>query len=215
MELNKSFYLTFILCLLSRLTVIKGDPVSSYYKNLRLVSTLKGIAIQMNNSILHIWRMDYYEYDQRMYLSLPDDDCRIKISYGNYIVNSKLNKYQYKRIWNLPQWKFHQNKTFIHGIIKKMYAIEPTYLSLMNFLFQEKPINVFKCGTFNHRNIKTYGCTGITIKYETLVDFYELLQNVSDYHEINPSNVHLFMITDEAKVRNFCMHNNCLKVRNL
>ena len=96
-----------------------------------------------------------------------------------------------------------------------MYAIEPTYLSLMNFLFQEKPINVFKCGTFNNRNIKTYGCTGIIIKYRTMVDFYELLQDVSDYHEINPSNVHLFMITDEAKVRNFCMHNDCLKVRNL
>ena len=93
MWLNKSFYLTFIICLLSRLTVVKSDPVSSYYNNLRLVSTSQGIAIQMNNSILHIWRMDYYAYNQRMYLSLPNDDCRIKISYGNYIVNSKLNRY--------------------------------------------------------------------------------------------------------------------------
>ena len=204
MGLNKSFCLTFIICLLSRLTVVKSDPVSSYYNNLRLVSTSQGIAIQMNNSILHIWRMDYYAYNQRMYLSLPNDDCRIKISYGNYIVNSKLNRYMY-RIWNLPRWKLHQNKTFVDDIIKKMYAIEPTYLSLMKFLFQEKPVNVFKChGEYND-------CTGITIKYKTLVDFYQLLQHVSDYHEINPENTHLFMITDEAKVRNFCMQNNCLK----
>ena len=203
MELNKSFYLTFILCLFSRLAVIKNDLVSSYYKNLRLVSTSHAIAIQMKSSILHIRRMDF-SYDRMMYLSLADDDCRVTIRYGKYVFNPTLSKYG---IDNLPKWKFHQNKTFIDAAIKKMYGIEPTYLSLMKFLFQEKPINVFNCDRYW---VSTYGCAGITIKYKSLVHFYELLQHVSDYQEINPYDIHLFMITDEAKVRNFCMQNNCL-----
>ena len=98
-------------------------------------------------------------------------------------------------------------KTFIDAITKKMNGIEPTHLSLVKFLFQEKPINVYNClRNWDFIN----GCTGITIKYKTLVDFYELLQHVSDYHEINSSNIPLFMITDETKVRTFCMQSKCL-----
>ena len=197
MEPNKSLYLTFISCLLSRVTVIKSYSASPYYKDLRLVSTSNAIVIQMNGSILRVRRLDYSL--NMNYLSLPNDDCRIDILYGKYVFNPD----NVMSIYSLPEWKFHQNKTFIDVIVRKMYALEPTYLSLMKFLFQEKPINVFKY-------YDAGGYRGITIKYKTLVDFYELLLNVSDYHEINPSNIHLFMITNKKKFRFFCPQNICL-----
>ena len=171
---------------------------ASFYKNLRLVSSSNGIAVQMNGTIFYVKRKSSYRNnDQSMFLSLPEDGCPVGIQYGKFVFQPMHRSDLWTILERLPEFKLFENKTSNDEELQKMKNIEPAYQYLIKYLFQSQPTNVRICHDLENRRCSN----GISIKYETLIDFYELLHVVSDYYEENNNRMHLFMITDAEKLR--------------
>ena len=179
-----------------------GAVYRNYYNDLRLLSTSKGISVQMNGTILYIKRKRAYgNNDQKMFLSLPDDECPISIQYGSFVFQALHYRFIDQIIEKLPEFKLFTNQSSKESNEEKQKVkdIQPIYLKLINYLLKVgNAKNVKVC-----HNLSNQGCSnGISVSYRALLDLFNILKldGGSNYYEVSKREVHLFMVVDTDKI---------------
>lgn len=203
-----------ILLLLCSITQIEAVYNRNYYNDLRLLSTSRGISVQMNGTIFYVERKGYYGMnEQKMFLSLPDDACPVSIQYGSYVFQPLHFRFIDQTIEKLPEFKLFANKSSNESKEEKQKVkdIQPSYLKLLNYLlWVGNAKNVKVC----HDLIKKDCSNGISVTYRALLGLFHMLKKDggSDYYELSGRDTHLFMIVNPEKLNKLLPDNLWLHI---